>query len=322
MTSREGEKVIAQNESIVNRYLDDLRTYGRSSGTIYSYKTCLKPAIEFFKKPLKELKANDIKEYIDYIRSRKSRYGESIRGGSVRNIINRLNALLEYLEEEGKIKRNPAQRIVKRLTISYGGRRRRVLSVDEVRSLVRCAFNPRDRCVILLLYKTGCRVGELEALNVDDVMPEKGEIRILNTKNSRSGKKPETRIAFMDGETASYMQKYLRIRGLNPNAEGEKALFIAKARRLGVGMMGEIVRRAAIKAALMSAGDKGSPEKSVSCHCLRHSFTTHLLDSGARRDFVKELRGDLRAESIDIYVHITPQQLREEYLKRIPQLGI
>jgi integrase/recombinase XerD len=57
-------------------------------------------------------------------------------------------------------------------------------------------------------------------------------------------------------------------------------------------------------------------------HGCRRWFTTHLIRSEMSRDFVKELRGDIRHEAIDIYNHIDKKELRESYLAHIPQLGI
>jgi integrase/recombinase XerD len=57
-------------------------------------------------------------------------------------------------------------------------------------------------------------------------------------------------------------------------------------------------------------------------HCCRHWFITHLIRSGMPRDFVQELRGDVRREAIDIYNHIDRQELRKSYLTHIPSLGV
>jgi integrase/recombinase XerD len=54
----------------------------------------------------------------------------------------------------------------------------------------------------------------------------------------------------------------------------------------------------------------------------RHWFVTHLHRAEMPRDFVKEMRGDTRAEAIDIYNHIDKKELKESYLAHIPQLGI
>ncbi|MDH5811348.1 MAG: hypothetical protein QE160_03635 [Candidatus Verstraetearchaeota archaeon] len=53
-----------------------------------------------------------------------------------------------------------------------------------------------------------------------------------------------------------------------------------------------------------------------------HWFTTWLLRNGMPREYVKELRGDKRGESIDVYHHINKEELRKAYLAYIPKLGI
>jgi len=63
-------------------------------------------------------------------------------------------------------------------------------------------------------------------------------------------------------------------------------------------------------------------EDHFSPHCCRHWFTTHLRKAGMNREFIKELRGDSRKEAIDIYDHIDADELRREYLDKIPQLGV
>jgi integrase/recombinase XerD len=63
-------------------------------------------------------------------------------------------------------------------------------------------------------------------------------------------------------------------------------------------------------------------EDHFSPHCCRHWFTTHLRRAGMPREFIQELRGDVRREAIDIYDHIDKKELRESYLAHIPQLGI
>jgi integrase/recombinase XerD len=63
-------------------------------------------------------------------------------------------------------------------------------------------------------------------------------------------------------------------------------------------------------------------ESHFSTHCTRHWFTTHLRRAGMPREFIQELRGDVRREAIDIYDHIYKEELRESYLAHIPQLGV
>ena len=57
-------------------------------------------------------------------------------------------------------------------------------------------------------------------------------------------------------------------------------------------------------------------------HCCRHWFTTMLARAGIDKDLLKELRGDARRESMDVYRHIDPEELRKAYLASVPELGI
>lgn len=63
-------------------------------------------------------------------------------------------------------------------------------------------------------------------------------------------------------------------------------------------------------------------EDHFSPHCCRHWFTTHLRRAGMPREFIQELRGDVRREAIDIYDHIDKKELRESYLALMPPLSI
>lgn len=68
--------------------------------------------------------------------------------------------------------------------------------------------------------------------------------------------------------------------------------------------------------------DSISLEDHFNPHCFMHWFTTWLLRNGMPREYVKELRGDKRGESIDVYHHINKEELRKAYLAYIPKLGI
>ena len=70
--------------------------------------------------------------------------------------------------------------------------------------------------------------------------------------------------------------------------------------------------------------DSKSPdlEDHFTPHCCRHWFTTHLRRAGMPREHIKELRGDVRGEAMDIYYHIDMEELRKSYLAHMPRLEI
>jgi integrase/recombinase XerD len=67
---------------------------------------------------------------------------------------------------------------------------------------------------------------------------------------------------------------------------------------------------------------KGKLNEKFTPHCFRHFFTTWMRRYGCPRSIIQELRGDTRKEAIDIYDHITQTELKESYLKYVPQLSI
>jgi site-specific recombinase XerD len=108
----------------------------------------------------------------------------------------------------------------------------------------------------------------------------------------------------------------------NRNIKNCSALFLSKD---GIRLERQGVYGLVIKIAEnVGLHDPSSPrmEEHFSPHNCRHWFTTHLIRAGMPRDFVKELRGDIRHEAIDINNHIDKKELRESYLAHIPQLGI
>ena len=192
---------------------------------------------------------------------------------------------------------------------------RQLISVEDASKLVNSILDSRDKCILVLLFKTGMRVGELTSLDVDDADLDKGEIT-LKLKKKRSN-----RVLFLDNEAIAVLHRWLAARKNRKGAE-DQALFVSKiGTRITKRSIEKLIEQHAERLGLHEA-KAGRLEDRFTPHCCRHWFVTHLLRAGMSRDFVKELRGDTRGEAIDIYNHIDKKELRESYLAHIPQLGI
>lgn len=186
---------------------------------------------------------------------------------------------------------------------------------EEMARLINSAMDIRDKAIIALLAKTGIRRNELISLDVDDVDMVDQSIRLKPTA------KRTNRTVFFDDETAFILHRWLRARE-SRNIKNSRALFINS--------MGERLNRNGVYLAVTRAAERvglhdpssDRPEDHFTPHCCRHWFTTHLRRAGMPREFIQELRGDVRREAIDIYDHIDKKELRESYLAHIPQLGI
>ncbi len=152
-------------------------------------------------------------------------------------------------------------------------------------------------------------------MDLDDVDWIEQSIRLKPTP------KRNNRTIFFDDETAVILHRWIKARETR-NENGSKALFInnlgGRLNRNGVYLA---VSKPAEKLGLHNPSSDRM-EDHFSPHCCRHWFTTHLRRAGMSREFIQELRGDVRKEAIDIYDHIDKKELRESYLAHIPQLGI
>lgn len=154
-----------------------------------------------------------------------------------------------------------------------------------------------------LLYGSGLRLSELASLNLDSVDVERGQLRVL-------GKGRKERVTPVTRSAARALAHYLP-RRLEFAREDESALFLNQR---GGRLSTRYIQRCVRDAVADYAGAEG-----VSVHSLRHSFATHLLDSGADLMAVKELLGHESLSTTQIYAHTSKERLRRVYKAAHPR---
>jgi integrase/recombinase XerD len=237
---------------------------------------------------------------------------------TIDGIYTSLSAFYEFLIIEGLVEYNPIlpfrKYYLRRYKNDNDSETRKLIGVDDASKLVNSILDSRDKCILVLLFKTGMRVGELTSLDVSDIDLDKGEVTL------KFKKKRTNRVLFLDNEAIAVLQRWLSARKNRKGAE-DQALFLSKiGKRIKKRSIEEIIEKHAERLGLHIPGAR--LEDRFTPHCCRHWFVTHLLRAGMSRDFVKELRGDTRGEAIDIYNHIDKKELKDSYLAHIPQLGI
>jgi integrase/recombinase XerD len=255
----------------------------------------------------------DLRAFLSRLKERGAKFK------TINRIYTCLSAFYEFLIIEGLVEYNPVppfrKYYLRRYKSDSDSEIRKLISVEDASRLVNSILDSRDKCILVLLFKTGMRAGELTTLDVTDVDLDKSEVT-LKLKKKRSN-----RILFLDNEAIAVLQKWLAARKNRKGADGQ-ALFISKiGTRITVKSVERLVEKHAERVGLHDP-DADKLEERFTPHCCRHWFVTHLLRAGMSRDFVKELRGDTRGEAIDIYNHIDKKELRESYLAHVPQLGI
>ena len=188
----------------------------------------------------------------------------------------------------------------------------KVLEVDQVERLLstpdtNTLMGSRDRALLEVLYSTGIRVGELVALDIGDVDFVGKHVRVRHGKGNKERTTPI-------GPTAlKAIQHYLDMRRADPRAAGfdPQVLFASKrGGRLDTRSVRGQFRKHLSEAGLSSA---------FGPHSLRHSYATHLLNSGSDLRTVQELLGHASISTTQIYTHLTTARLKEAYSAAHPR---
>ncbi len=241
--------------------------------------------------------------------------GVMSESGAARSTIARRAAaartFLQWATRAGVISTDPSLRLTapKRSSHLPG-----VLRADEAAGLLDLAavaaddedpVRVRDRAMLELLYASGIRVGELTALDTDDVDLPTGTVRVMG-----KGAKERT-VPFGRPAHDALVRWMERARPPLVNDRSGPALFLG---RRG-GRVDPRQVRAAVHALLSHLPD--APD--LGPHGLRHSAATHLLEGGADLRMVQEMLGHASLSTTQIYTHVSVDRLRRSYRQAHPR---
>lgn len=214
---------------------------------------------------------------------------------------------LGWLAEEGWLETNPAEKLQlpkeeHRLPSGY-------LTLDEVETLLSVVdlstpSGLRDRAILETLYSTGMRRSELIALNLDDVDHSLGLVII------RQGKGRKDRVVPIGRRALQWLDKYLVDARPSMLGESSDALFLTTR--------GNRFHPVNLTSRVRSYLDAAGIRRPGSCHMLRHTAATLMLEGGADLRSIQTLLGHESLNTTQIYTHITIQRLREVHEKTHP----
>jgi site-specific recombinase XerD len=166
-----------------------------------------------------------------------------------------------------------------------------VLSEQQVQAILSSITNLKHKCILLVLYSAGLRIGELLTLQLGDVDADRMQIHLKGAK----GKKD--RFTLLSAKTWQYLQQYLEL------YQPKQYLFEgAPAKPYSLSSVQAIYKEACLKAGI---------EKRVTLHTLRHSFATHLLERGTDLRYIQSLLGHHSPKTTEIYTHISTKAIQQ-----------
>jgi len=156
----------------------------------------------------------------------------------------------------------------------------------------------RNRLVLALLYGTGIRRAELTGLDLIDVDLDRAQIKVL-------GKRNKERLVPLIESLIPMLKYYLNQRSkLSLHQETHSLFVMSDGRKLSDSFVYRLVNRYLSE---VTSKEKRSP------HMLRHTFATHVLQSGADLNSVKELLGHSSLAATQVYTHNSIEDLKKSY---------
>ncbi len=249
----------------------------------------------FFFEYVKNLDKNTIRRYLAIL----------VRSGKSKRTISRklssLKAFFDYLIKSGHITVNPADMIP---FPKLGKTIPRFLNIEDLFRLLdsiktETLLDKRNLAMFETFYSTGIRVSEMEGLNIEDIDFKKQMIKVF-------GKGSKERIVPVGKRALTAIKNYR-----DSLKENFIPLFVNKNfSRLS----SRSIRRILDKL----VKDCGLNTK-ISPHTLRHSFATHMLDSGADLRGIQEILGHASLSTTQIYTHVSMDKLMQVYDKAHPR---
>lgn len=224
-----------------------------------------------------------------------------------------LRTFFQFLIREGIQESNPAKlvatpRIERKLPTHLS-------MEDAVRFIETPDLNTdlgrRDRAILEFLYATGMRVGELVGLNLRDIDFREKIVRV-------TGKRKKQRLLFFGDPALQSLMFYLNetrpvfLNNCPPGDRDDQVVFLNyQGTRITTRSVGRMVDKYIKLCAEIN--------RDISPHSLRHSFATHLLDSGADLRHIQELLGHARLSTTQIYTQVSMEKLIEVYDRAHPK---
>jgi len=273
----------------LSRYRRTLKRKNYSAHTLKSYMNILDHFVRWAPVPPSEVTGKEVGLYVDHL-LRKRRTPKTITCH-----LQTIRLFFEYLiNEEGISILNPVTRISLRLPKPLP----RHLKDDQVTRFLAVIKDVRDRAMFMLMLRCGLRVQEVADLTGDAVDYPRRQIFVSKGKGSKD------RVVYMSEDARSALLAYLAKR----SAKGKRLFLVQKGP-----MRGQPLSVRGIQKRMESYARKS--KLNVSCHRLRHTMATQLLNADADLATIQDLLGHDQITTTQRYCWVANLKVQRDYYK-------
>jgi integrase/recombinase XerD len=282
----------------VEAYLRSLTHRNRRPRTLYSRFGTIVFFLEMIRESgracLEAITRRDMEAFIEQEQDR------GIMITTIRTRLVNVQAFLRYLMEEGIVS---AELFSRRIRLQLPERLPRAMDPDDLRKLLSVIDDIRDRAMILVLLRTGMRIGELLNTQMADVHLKERKIEIYEGEKNRLG-----RVVYLSDDAVSALRKWLKKR----NPDEEYLIYGKNVKTMSYSSARIIFRRYLEKAGLTDLG--------YTLHTLRHTFATEFLNAGMRLECLQVLLGHRSIEETRRYARLTDKTREDEYFRAMSKI--
>lgn len=240
-----------------------------SERTIKTYIYCINRFMKFTRKTLDKISKKDVRLFLESLSEE----------GKAGNTMNVYHMAIKFLFEDVLKRRMwidiKYSKVPEKLPV--------VLTKEEVKKLFSVIKNQKHKLMVQLMYSSGLRVSELINLRINDIELDK------NYGWVRGGKGNKDRLFIVANSLKSELKNFIG------SKKTEEWVFTSqRKRKYSTRSLQQIINKARKNAMI---------EKRVSCHTLRHTFATHLIEDGCSVSEVQTLLGHKSPETTLIYLH-------------------
>jgi site-specific recombinase XerD len=277
----------------VVQYRRFLKRRNCSTNTVKNYMHTLRQFILWVDIPIEHVRGKKILSYIDHLRARRLQpktincHLDSIRGF--------YNYLIdeEDLRIDNPVKRNYNLRLPRPLP--------RYLRDEEVPRLFTHIKNNRDRAIFMLMLRCGLRLEEVANLTLRAINLHRAQLFIYDGKGGKD------RVVYLSSDAFEALSRYLKKR---PPSRVMKVFLVEKGAYKGK----PLSMRGIQKRMEHYAGKAGLK---VSCHQLRHTMATQLLNADADLVVIQDLLGHNQIRTTQRYCKVSNLKVQRDYHKAI-----
>jgi site-specific recombinase XerD len=271
----------------IDRYRRYLKRRNFSSHTIKSYLNILDQFTAWLAVPLHETTRKEIDSYTDHLMGRK------LSPKTITCHLQTIRLFFAYLiDDEGMLLPNPISKVSIRLPKPLP----RHVHDDQVRTLLAIITDLRDRAMVLLMLRCGLRVEELSRLTLDAVELSRNRLFV------HSGKGKKDRVVYLSNDAKAALEAYLKLRS-------------SKARRIFLVQKGPLTGTPLSVRGIQKRIEYYARESriKVSCHSLRHTMATQLLNADADLSTIQDVLGHTHITTTQRYCRVSNVKVQRDY---------